>query len=1293
MANVQITQLPTASALTGTEAVPVVQNGVTVQTTTGQIASATNLSGYSFLTATSTPALGNSRYLASSVGIGITDGGAGQNLVLGLNGISGQLEVSGNGFQVKSSGSTLVNRTIAVSGNGIAITNGNGVAGNPTISISGVLANFASTSGVGLVTINGTTVSQTSLAGTSNQISVSSADASSGSPTIAIANNPVLPGTGGVQVPVGATGNRISTNGVIRYNTTTSRFEGYQNSSWANLGVGDGTVTSVAGTSGQINVVNSTTTPVLSIANNPVLPGTQAVTVPSGTTAQQGVASNGMFRFNTDNSAFEGYSSGTWRTFSVSGGVSSFSGGTTGLSPTTPTSGNVVLSGTLNVGNGGTGATTLTGYLVGNGSSAFTAVSTIPNAGLTNSSVTINGTVVSLGASATVTATATNALTIGTGLTGSSYNGSTPVTIAIDSSVVTLTGTQTLSNKTLTSPVISTITNGGTLTLPTSTDTLVGRATTDTLTNKSISGSTNTLTNIGNSSLTNSSITLGTTAVSLGATASTVAGLTSVAVTQDPTTALQLATKQYVDAAVSNVNYHAACEYATTADLGTVTYNNGSSGVGATITKTSPFATLAIDGANPTVGQRILVKNETSGQYNGIYTVTSVGSGSVGWVLTRATDYDQTGTGTNEVAPGDTMFIISGTVNASTQWVQTTDAPITIGTTPLVFAQIAGPGAYSAGTGLTLTGTQFSISNTAVSANSYGTASAVGSFTVNAQGQLTAASNVTIAIAGTQITSGIVGTTYGGTGLSSFTSGGALYATSTSALTTGTLPITAGGTGLTAFGTGVQTALGQAVTGTGGIVLATSPTLVTPALGTPSAIVLTNATNVPVNQATGVLPSANGGTGVNNGTSTLTMAGSVTHAGTYTQTFTATANTSLTLPTTGTLATLAGSETLTNKTINGSNNTITNVSLTTGVTGTLPIANGGTGQTTASTAFNALSPITSTGDLIIGNGTNSATRLAIGTSGYVLTSNGTTASWQSASSSGVSTFSAGTTGLTPSTATSGAVTLAGTLSVANGGTGVTTTPTNGQLLIGNGTNYTVASVSSGTGISTTVGAGSLTINNTGVTSNVAGTGISVSGATGAVTITNSGVTSLSAGTGISVSGSTGGVTVTNGGVTALTGTSNQISVSASTGSVTLSTPQSIGTASSVQFGSFGVGTAASGTTGEIRATNNVTAYYSSDIKFKENILDVPDPLSIVRAIGSKLYDWKDEYIREHGGEDGYFVRKSDFGVIAQMVERVFSRAVRTRPDGSLAVDYEKLGTLSFGAIDQLAKRIEALENK
>lgn len=82
--------------------------------------------------------------------------------------------------------------------------------------------------------------------------------------------------------------------------------------------------------------------------------------------------------------------------------------------------------------------------------------------------------------------------------------------------------------------------------------------------------------------------------------------------------------------------------------------------------------------------------------------------------------------------------------------------------------------------------------------------------------------------------------------------------------------------------------------------------------------------------------------------------------------------------------------------------TASNVSLTSEVTGTLPIANGGTGQTSASAAFNALSPITTTGDLIVGNGVNSATRLGIGSNGFILTSNGTTATWSAAPPSGAS---------------------------------------------------------------------------------------------------------------------------------------------------------------------------------------------------------------------------------------------------------------------------------------------------
>jgi hypothetical protein len=131
----------------------------------------------------------------------------------------------------------------------------------------------------------------------------------------------------------------------------------------------------------------------------------------------------------------------------------------------------------------------------------------------------------------------------------------------------------------------------------------------------------------------------------------------------------------------------------------------------------------------------------------------------------------------------------------------------------------------------------------------------------------------------------------------------------------------------------------------------------------------------------------------------------------------------------------------------------------------------------------------------------------------------------------------------------------------------------------------------------------------------------------------------------------------------------------------------------IQLNSLGIGTAASGTAGEIRATNNVTAFYTSDRKFKTNIIEIPNALDVVNRVGGKIFDWTDDYIREHGGEDGYFVQRRDFGVIAQDLAEVFPLATRAKDDGTLAVDYEKLVAVAFAAIRELQAEIQALKSR
>jgi hypothetical protein len=169
-----------------------------------------------------------------------------------------------------------------------------------------------------------------------------------------------------------------------------------------------------------------------------------------------------------------------------------------------------------------------------------------------------------------------------------------------------------------------------------------------------------------------------------------------------PVSAADAATKQYVDDVAQGLNIHAASFAATTANLN-ATYNNGTSGVGATLTNAGTQAAFATDGTSPALNARILVKNQTTTSQNGIYTLTTVGTGSTNWVLTRATDFDSAA----EIAGGDFTFVDAGTTLANTGWVNV-DEVTTVGTDPIVFQQFSGAGTYVAGDGLLLTGNSFS---------------------------------------------------------------------------------------------------------------------------------------------------------------------------------------------------------------------------------------------------------------------------------------------------------------------------------------------------------------------------------------------------------------------------------------------------------------------------------------------------------------------------------------------------------------------------------------------------------
>lgn len=859
-------------------------------------------------------------------------------------------------------------------------------------------------------------------------------------------------GTGAVIMPAGTTAEQTAaTAGAFRYNTETNRMEYADGSAWVQVASGGTAVTSVTGTANRITSTGGTT-PVIDIAATyvgqasittlgtigtgtwqgnvvgPTYGGTGvnngSNTITLGGNVSTGGALTTSAAFTTtgaDAITIAAATGGSSVTLPTSGtlistatiadnAVTSFSAGTTGFTPSTSTQGAVTLAGTLNAANGGTGLSAFASgsVLYASGPNTWAAAGPGATSGVQAydadldaiAALSTSGYIVRTGAGTVATRTITGAIgrivvTDGAGVNSNTDIDLDTVTQGAGSNFVKIT-LDTFGRVTGNTAVAQGDLTGllGTYYLPTAGGTMSGPIA------------------MGNNLIT---------------------GLAS------PVSGTDAANKNYVDAAAAGLTWKTAVKAASTGNL-------------------TLSGEQTVDGVALVTGDRILVKNQTTAADNGIYVVDS---GS--W--TRATDADSP-----SELDGAAVFVQQGTTNADTGWVQTATI-VTVGTTAQTWVQFTGSGTYSAGIGLSLSGNTFNVNLGAgiaqlpsdeVGIDLYDAANSAlilttdgstrGSSTADAlyllldpAGAL-AQTSAGLKINAASVTNAMLQnssiTFNGDTGSFNTALGGTIIVSGDSAQ----------GVSSTASAGTIDFTVADATTASKGVAQFSSDNFAVAS----GVVTIKNGGVDLTTEVAGVLPPANGGTGVNNGTNTLTLAGNLATSGAFASTFTMTGATNVTFPTSGTLATVGGT---------------------------------------------------------------------------------------------VASFSGGTTGLTPNTATTGAITLGGTLVVANGGTGATSF-TAGRVLLGDGTNP----ITEDADLAFTAASNTLTIGSATLAGTAAGD------VTLTATATNADINLIPNGTGAVVIGPSGagliqsdtGQSLTVNGIAGLNlqaGTSGNVAISSAAGTV------------------------------------------------------------------------------------------------------------------------------------------------